>query len=218
MLAPEISSLLDRTTTCAVIDVLMRGGRRLFMRSRIRQLSGTRLAGPALTVERRPLALAPRQNPRPNSLFIQTVETAPPGTVLVFNGDPEHEAALFGGLLAAAAIRGGLGGVVADGPVRDLPEIAEMGLPLFGTGSIPPGQAGILTLGAINEPLACGGMVVHPGDFVYGDANGVVVIPAGLEVEVLTEAVAVERRDQEATRRILAGASLQETMQALGRG
>ena len=115
-------------------------------------------------------------------------------------------------------MRRGLGGVVADGPVRDLPEIIEMKFPLFGTGSIPPGQAGVLTLGAINEPLVCGDIVVHPGDFVYGDANGVVVIPAGLEVEVLLEAVAVEARDQEATKRILAGASLQGSMKALGRG
>jgi 4-hydroxy-4-methyl-2-oxoglutarate aldolase len=143
---------------------------------------------------------------------------------VVLNGDPEHEAALWGGLLAAAAVRRGLGGVVADGPVRDLPETIETKLPLFGTGSIPPGQAGILTLGAINEPLASpytkspGCTTMHPGDFVYGDANGVVVIPAGLEAEVLREAVAVEARDQEATKRILAGASLQETMKALGRG
>ena len=218
MLSAEITGLLNQTTTCAVCDVLMRRGSKPFMRSRIRLLSGPRLAGPALTIERKALAFASRQQPRPNSLFIETIETAPAGTVVVLNGDPEHEAALWGGLLAAAAVRRGLGGVLADGPIRDLPEIIEMKLPLFGTGSIPPGQAGILTLGAINEPLVCGDIVVHPGDFVYGDANGVVVIPAGLEVEVLREAVAVEARDQEATKRILAGASLQETMKALGRG
>ncbi len=75
----------------------------------------------------------------------------------------------------------------------------------------------ILTHAAVNEPVSCGGIVVQPGDFVYGDSNGVVVIPAGLEVDVLGEAVAVESRDQEAAKRILAGAGFLETMNSLGR-
>jgi regulator of RNase E activity RraA len=60
-------------------------------------------------------------------------------------------------------------------------------------------------------------VVVEPGDFVYGDSNGVAVIPVGMELNVLREAVTVEARDQEATKRIFAGAGLLETMKSLGR-
>jgi 4-hydroxy-4-methyl-2-oxoglutarate aldolase len=218
VIANELRALLDRTTTCAVADVLMKRGIKSFMHSRIRPLHGHRLEGAALTIERRPIGTAPRSGGRPNKLFIEAVEQAPAGAVLVFNAPPPgHEAALWGGLLAAAGVRRGLGGVVADGPVRDPLEICELKQPCFCTGSVPGGQAGILTLGAINEPLPCGDVVVHPGDFVYGDSNGVVIIPAGLEIEILKLAVDAEASDQEAMKRILAGAGLQETMRSLGR-
>jgi len=207
--------LLNHTTTCAVADVLMKLGFRAFMSSRIKPLNVCRLAGPALTVERKPIAAT--KVSRPNSIFIETVESASAGTVLVFNGDAEHEAALWGGLLAAAATHRKLGGIVADGPIRDPMEITEMKQPCFCTGVVAGGQAGILTLGEINRPLNCGGVTVNPGDFMFGDANGVVVIPGGMERDVLERSVEVEKSDQEATKRILAGASFQETMRALGR-
>ncbi|HSB67722.1 MAG TPA: hypothetical protein VLT62_00110 [Candidatus Methylomirabilis sp.] len=61
-----------------------------------------------------------------------------------------------------------------------------------------------------------GGGGGEPGDFVYGDSNGV-VIPAGMKLDVLRQAVNAEARDEEATKRILTGAGLLETMQSLGR-
>jgi 4-hydroxy-4-methyl-2-oxoglutarate aldolase len=148
---------------------------------------------------------------------METIESAPAGTVLVMATDSELEAALWGGLLAAAATARGLGGVVCDGPVRDPDEIAEVGCPTFATGVVPAGAAGILTLGAIGEPVLCGGIPVHRGDLVFGDCNGVVVIPQGLEREILEAAVEVERGDQEAMKRIRGGAGLLETMRALNR-
>jgi 4-hydroxy-4-methyl-2-oxoglutarate aldolase len=218
MLPQEIRELLEKTTTSAVCDVLMRRGHKLYMRSRIRPLDpAVRLAGPAVTVRRKAVGLLPRTGERPKDRFLETIEGAAPGSVMVVVSDAESEAALWGGLLAAAGVRGKLGGVVADGPIRDPQEIIDLKFPVFCTGSVPAGGAGIITLGAINEPVACGGIIVHPGDFVYGDCNGVVVIPAGMELEVLREAVTVEARDQEAAKRILAGAGLLETMKALGR-
>jgi 4-hydroxy-4-methyl-2-oxoglutarate aldolase len=218
MLPTEIVELLNQTTTSAVCDVLMRQGRRRYMRSRIRPLDpGVRLAGPALTIWRKSVELLPRNAERPRDRFVETIEGAAPGSVIVVVSDAEREAALWGGLLAAAGVRGKLGGVVADGPIRDPLEIIGLKFPIFCTGSVPAGGAGIVTLGAVNEPVSCGGVVVEPGDFVYGDSNGVVVIPAGMELDVLREAVTVEARDQEATKRILAGTGLLETMKSLGR-
>lgn len=207
-----------RTTTGAVCDALMRRGLRQFMAARIRQVGERRLIGRALTVERPRLDLAPRGAARPNSMFLDLIADGAPGTVLVMVGPSVVEASLWGGLLAAAAVNRGFGGVVCDGPLRDADEIIAAGCPAFATGSIPAGAAGILTLGAIGAPLLCGGIVVHPGDLVFGDHNGVVVIPAGIEDAVLDEAVAIEASDQEAVARLRAGADLRATMRALGRG
>ncbi len=218
MLRQEISDLLEKTTTSAVCDVLMRRGHTLYMRSRIRPLDpAVRLAGPAVTVRRKAVGLLPRTGERPKDRFVETIEGAAPGSVMVVVSDADREAALWGGLLAAAGVRGRLSGVVADGPIRDPQEIMDLRFPVFCTGSVPAGGAGIITHGAVNEPVACGGITVHPGDLVYGDCNGVVVIPAGMELEVLREAVTVEANDQEAAKRILAGAGLLETLKALGR-
>lgn len=218
MISSEIVELLDGTTTSAVCDVLMRRKMRCYMASRLRPLdSAVRLAGPAVTVLRKPIELLARDGERPRDRFVETIEAAAPGSVLVVVSGAEREAALWGGLLAAAGVRGKLGGVVADGPIRDPLEIVALKFPVFCTGSVPAGGAGIITHGAVNEPVSCGGIVVQPGDFVYGDSNGVVVIPAGLELELLREAVVVEARDQEAAKRILAGAGLLDTMKSLGR-
>lgn len=211
---PGPMDMLDETTTCAVADVLSRRGIRGAMAGRIRALNTHRLAGPALTVERVPVGSA---KARPNGEFLEVLDTIAAGTVLVFNGFHEHEVALWGGLLAAAGARRKIGGVVADGAVRDAGEIAAMKQACFCTGTVAAAQIGVLTLGAIGARLSCGDVLVNAGDFVFGDADGVVVVPSGILEEVIREAVEVERLDQEAARRILAGAGLRETMRALGR-
>ena len=212
----DLGALIERATTSSVCDALMKRGLKQFMRQRIRPLGTSRVAGPALSMERVALDAAGR-TARPNAEFVDAIENAPAGTVLVFNGDPGHEAALWGGLLAAAAVQRRLGGVVADGPVRDPNEIIELGCACFCTGSVSAGQAGVLMLASVGEPVDCGGVRVRSGDFVFGDVSGVVVIPKGLEREVLEEAVDIEDRDQAAMRLIRQGRSLTETMKALGR-
>ena len=215
-MSATLAALVQRATTSSACDALMKRGLKQFMRQRIRPLGSSRVAGPALTIERVALD-APGRTARPNAEFVAAIENAPAGTVLVFNGDAGHEAALWGGLLAAAAVQRNLGGVVADGPVRDPGEIVELGCPCFCTGSVSAGQAGILMLASIGEAIECGGVRVSTGDFVFGDVSGVVVIPRGLEAEILEEAVVVEERDQAAMRLIRDGRSLTETMKALGR-
>jgi regulator of RNase E activity RraA len=209
-------ALVAKTTSCSVSDVLMKQGRRQFMSQRLRQVGSGRVFGPALTISRRPAGSAGSSPALPNMKMLQAIAEAPAGTVLVFDA-PGAEAALWGGLLAATAVQRRLGGVVADGPVRDPDEIAELGCACFCTGAVPAGQAGILELAAVGEPLACAGVTVRTGDYVLGDASGVVVIPAGMEEAVLREAVTVEDRDRAAMAMLREGKGLLEVMQALGR-
>ena len=211
-----LATLVAKTTSCSVSDVLMKQGRRQFMLQRLRQVGTRRVAGPALTIRRRTAGSGAPGSALPNMRMLEAIAQAPEGTVLVFDW-PGTEAALWGGLLAAAAVQGKLGGVVSDGPVRDPDEIAELGCPCFCTGAVPAGQAGILELASIGEPLECGGVTVRTGDFVLGDASGVVVIPKGMEDAVLREAAAVEDRDQAAMAMLKQGTGLLDVMKALGR-
>lgn len=132
MLSAEISSLLEQTTTSAVCDVLLKRGHRLYMRSRIRALDpAVRLAGPALTVRRIAVELLPRNSEKPRDRFLETLEGAAAGSVFVMTSGAATEVAMRGGLLAAAGVRGKLGGVVANGPVRDPQEIIALKFPVF---------------------------------------------------------------------------------------
>jgi len=216
MTAPALEALIAQVTASSACDALMKRGLRRFMASRIRPLGRSRVAGPALTVERVP-ASGHRGPVLPNAEFLAAIESAPPKTVLVFNGTGDVEAALWGGLLAMAIAKRGLGGVVADGPVRDPGEIVDVGCPCFCSGAVPAGQAGLLVLASIGAAIECGGVTVRTGDFVLGDDSGVVVLPQGEEQAILAEAAEIERRDQAAMAMIRDGKSLTETMRALGR-
>jgi len=121
------------------------------MRQRIRLVGTLRVAGPALTVERIPVTQLGTRSALPNGLFIAAIEAAARDTVLVLNSDQQCEAALWGGLLAATAVQLGLGGVVADGPVRDPGEIVELGCPCFCSGTVSAGNAGLLALTSIGS-------------------------------------------------------------------
>jgi len=86
--------------------------------------------------------------------------------------------------------------LVAEGPVRDPDGIESVGCQCVCTGAVPAVQAGILVLTGIGQPVQCGDVTVNDGDFVLGDASGVVVIPQGQEQSVLEEAAEIEQRDQ----------------------
>jgi 4-hydroxy-4-methyl-2-oxoglutarate aldolase len=138
-----------------------------------------RVAGPAYTV---------RCVPGDNLMLHAAIYRADPGSVIVVeSGDPDY--ALAGGNVCAVAQRRGVAGFVVDGLIRDLGEVREAGFPVFGRGVIPvPGTKN--AIGALGEPVACGGVVVNPGDIVVADEEGVVVTPVARRDEVLRAAQA----------------------------
>lgn len=162
------------TTTLA--DLL---GRAQVMDFRIRPLWGPvpRVAGPAYTVS------CP---PGDNLMLHAAIHRADPGSVIVVeSGDLEY--ALAGGNVCAVARRRGIAGFVADGLVRDLAEIREMGFPVFARGVVPiPGAKSAVR--PLNRPVRCGGVRVAAGDLVVADEEGVVAVPAGLRQRVLQDA------------------------------
>jgi 4-hydroxy-4-methyl-2-oxoglutarate aldolase len=142
-------------------------GRRGALHGRIRPVtSRMKLAGPAFTVEVRP---------GDNLMIHAAMSMAKPGDVLVIDGKGDLGAALMGTIMMTACKQLGLAGVVIDGAVRDTLELEEMGFPVFAAGANPNGPTKNVP-GRIGHPVSVGGVTVRPGDFVLGDADGVVVV------------------------------------------
>ena len=126
----------------------------------------------------------------------RALDIARPGDVLVVNGQGDLTRALVGGVLASRARRSGVAGMVIDGGVRDLDDLASVGLPIFARGATPAGpfKTGPAEIGF---PVACGGIVCSPGDIVCGDADGVAVIPRTRAARVADAVDDVLIREQE---------------------
>lgn len=126
-------------------------------------------AGPAVTV------CGP---PGDNLWLHRAVYECKPGDVLVAYVFGAYEWGYWGEVLSCAAVAQRLAAVVIDGCVRDIARLGQIGLPVFGRGSAIRGTAKHRDgVGSINEDLILGDVVVHPGDWVVGDQDGVVVVP-----------------------------------------
>lgn len=153
-------------------------GREQIMDIGIRPLwNSPRVAGPAYTV---------RCEPGDNLMLHAAIYRAEPGSVIVVeSGDVDY--ALAGGNVCAVAQRRGVAAFVVDGVIRDLGEVREAGFPVFSRGVIPiPGTK--KKVGALGEPARVGGVLVHPGDIVVADEEGIVVTPAARQEEILAAA------------------------------
>ncbi|MGJ7515172.1 RraA family protein [Pseudomonas baetica] len=133
-----------------------------------------KMCGPAFTL---------RVRPGDNLMVHKALMMVQPGDVLVIDGGGDVSQAVIGGLVRTTALRVKLGGIVIDGAVRDLEELAEGVLPVFAIGHTHRGPSKDGP-GEINVPIACAGLCVLPGDLVLGDADGVIAIPF-LEAEEL---------------------------------
>jgi regulator of RNase E activity RraA len=154
-------------------------GRRGALHGRIRPVHNRmKLAGTAFTVEVRP---------GDNLMIHAAMSMARPGDVLVIDGKGDLGAALMGTIMMTACQQLGLAGVVIDGAVRDTLEIEDMGFPVFAAGANPNGPTKSVP-GRIGHPVSVGGVTVRSGDFVLGDADGVVVIEREKIAGLLPEA------------------------------
>lgn len=131
------------------------------------------------------------------------LEHARPGDVLVADGqNAEH--GYWGEILAAAAQQRGVLGLVIDGGVRDTVRLRELGFPVFSS-SVTMRGTGKADAGSVGEPVRLGGVVVRRGDVVLADADGVLVLPAGLVERTAKAAKARQEKEAGYLRRIAAG-------------
>lgn len=147
--------------------------------------------------------------PGDNLALHQGMEAAAAGDVLVFDCKGYTEAGHFGDMMATACKVKGIAGVVIDGSCRDSQDILELGLPVFVKAFNPRGTVKE-SLGSVNVPVVCGGVSVKPGDIIFGDCDGVVVVPQEREDEVFAKALKKYDYEIEVREKLLSGMSTME--------
>jgi 4-hydroxy-4-methyl-2-oxoglutarate aldolase len=156
---------------------------------------GSRVAGPARTA-----LCAPGDNTMVHALVAHAV----PGDVLVLTSTEPAPVAFVGDLLATQAQNRGVAGILVDGAVRDLDELAALGLPVWARFVRAQGATkGVV--GEVDVPVVVGGARIRSGDLVVLDCDGAVVVAAERVEEVLPFALAREERERVMRQRYLSG-------------
>jgi regulator of RNase E activity RraA len=136
------------------------------------------------------------------------VEVMPQGCIAIADARGTKDAATFGDIVVMRMTKRGVAGIVTDGAVRDRNGLLATGLPIWTAGITAPPPGASLMLAAWQEPIGCGGVAVFPDDVVVADADGVVVIPAGLAEEAAKAGAQQERVDEWQMEQIKRGVSL----------
>ncbi len=145
-----------------------------------------RMVGEAYTV---------RISGRDSCELYYAIYTAPKGSVIVVDRCGDDTFACCGEMVVRFAMSRGMAGIVIDGPATDSRAIEKLGFPVFCTGisAVTTNIYGVT--GETNIPICCSGAIVHPGDIVFGDADGVVVLPPDGYEEALCKAEASVARE-----------------------
>ena len=194
MEAKELLERLSRLDPAALADADK--GLRVLSSSIRPVQTGIQLLGRAYTVRCK------------NDFFavIAALKDAEAGDVLVVDTQASR-CAVVGELFSLEAAHAGLGGIVIDGACRDVSTIRTLEMPVYARASIPVSGT-VTALGELQVPIVCGGVVVNPGDIIFGDDDGIIVGSTSELTALLPAAEAIKRTELEVIDRLSNGTSL----------
>lgn len=160
-----------------------------------------RLAGAAFTVKYVPAGSPP-------GTVGDFVDDLGPGQVAVLDNAGRVDATVWGDLMTIIARRNELEGTVIDGVCRDISRALQLSYPIYSRGHWMRTGKDRVELAAMEVPVTIGGVIVHPGDLLLGDANGVVALPRQRASEIIDVALSIEATEGLIRGEIRAGATL----------
>lgn len=209
MYSKDFAERFRPIATASIADAVDQvAGKRGYMDFEVKpRTSNQKIIGPAVTVKE----IATSES-LPPTHALEAIDTSPAGSIIVIGIEgSDRDVAVWGGLMTAGAMVNGISGAVLDAGVRDVAEIRrDFGFQVYARSISPGTTVGRYKTEAINVPVECGGVMVHPEDLIVADADGVVVIPKEHVEEVLAKALEIEQREAEQTRYIREVKSLRE--------
>ena len=139
-----------------------------------------------------------------------------PGAVVVRACGAARAGVTWGGLVTPAAMARGAVGLVTDGLIRDVHLIREVGFPVFTGGISPVDGGGRHEMVASEVDVECGGVPVRPGDYLFGDVDGIVVIPSKILNVTIRDAFKKTEGENITRQELLAGKSLADVYAKYG--
>lgn len=215
-LDPQTLHLLNAAVLSDTLDSL--GLMQQAMKPFMRPLDDTLvLVGRARTGLYMPVYAPPAPGENPYEVEIALVDDLQPGDVAVLACDgPTERIAPWGELLSTASAARGAAGCVTDGLVRDVKQIRAMRFPVFCGGIGPLDTKGRARMVERDVPVVCAGVAVQRGDLVFGDVDGLVVIPQAAEQEVLRRALEKVRGEDQSREALQRGEKLADVFRRLG--
>lgn len=150
------------------------------------------------------------------ALQFQAIDTLKKDEVMMVCSNGSERAALWGELLSTAARYRGAKGAIVDGVARDIKLIKEMNFPVFAKGINPISSKGRIIAVDNGCPVKMGGVMVHPGDLVIADIDGIVVVPGDMAEEVVEKALVVAARETKTRDGLKNGVGLYEVFKKYG--
>ncbi|MCC7175756.1 MAG: RraA family protein [Bryobacterales bacterium] len=211
----EVASRFQALYTGAISDILDKNGyRNQVLPYYITPFTkANRVAGVAFTGQGYPCADVAHDDTQTRLKILDSIK---PGTVSVWSTGGSMDCAHWGEIMSTAVWQRGCTGAVVDGGVRDVDFVNAMNYPVFAKFKCSASSVGRWDITECQVTIKIGATVIHPGDFVFGDIDGVVIIPKDMTMDVLVAAEDIYRREKGMREELRQGVSVTEAYAKYG--